>query len=181
MNKLDEPTMKDAEAAWVGTRWGGSLHGIFGRLSQEHREAAAMLERLEQSDDPHLRRGLFPELRDKLLAHEEGELMELYPQLRRDACTRDIADQHDRGAGELRVIVDALSSLEPNDPAWPDALARLKLALTRHVAEEEGSYFPEASALLGPEESARLEQSYLVTKQRVLERFEELAPVTAAT
>jgi hypothetical protein len=173
--------MANLEAAWSEKGWSGSLPGIFGRLCEEHREVAALLERLAQSDDPHLRRGLFPEVRDKLLAHEEGELMELYACLRRDSRTRSIADTHDRGAGELRVLVDALSSLEPNDPDWPAALARLKVALTQHVAEEEGTYFPEASALLGPEESARLEHSYLTTKQRVLERFEELAAVTAAT
>jgi hypothetical protein len=181
MAKLDEPTAKDADAAWVEKVWSGSFPGIFARLSQEHREAAALLERLAQDPDPGLRRGLFPEVRDKLLAHEEGELMELYTRLRRDPRTRAIAEAHDRSAGELRVLVDALSSLEPNDPDWPGALGRLRTALTQHAAEEEGSYFPEASALLGPEEAVRLEQSYVATRQRVLERFEKLAAVTAAT
>jgi hemerythrin superfamily protein len=173
--------MANLEPAWTGKTWSGSFPGIFARLSEEHREVAALLEQLSQDEDPKLRRGLFPEVRDKLLAHEEGELMELYTCLRRDPRTRAIAETHDRSAGELRVLVDALSSLEPNDPDWPSALARLREALTQHAAEEEGSYFPEASALLGPEEAMRLEQSYMVTKQRVLERFEQLATVTAAT
>jgi hypothetical protein len=177
MAKLEHGSTRD-EAALAATLPAGSLPGIFGKLTQEHREAARLLERLRQDGDPDLRRGLFPEVRNKLLAHEEGELMELYTLLRRDPRTRALTERHDRQAGQLRVLVDALSSLEPDDPAWPSRLADVIAELEQHVADEEGQYFPEACAVLGREESERLEAVYTTSRQRILEKLQELAEVT---
>ena len=88
MAKLEQPfrflaALEGVEVRSAGAH-GACARGVFTKLSVEHAEAAVMLERLAQTSDIDLRRGLFFELRDKLLAHEEAELMELYPHLRRD-------------------------------------------------------------------------------------------------
>jgi hemerythrin superfamily protein len=149
------------------------LRGIFARLSAEHGEAALLVERLRTSTDPDLRRAFFPELRDKLLAHEEAELMELYPLLRQHEQTRTLTAEHDRDAGHLHVLIDAVGALEPDDLNWRETFGRLAQALERHVAQEENEIFPTASVAIGTDKAEALEATYVTARQRILERLQE--------
>jgi hypothetical protein len=172
-NAVDKGLANATEVTRTASEQLGSSQGIFAKLAQEHSEAAVLIGRLSRGSDSDLRRGLFPELRDKLLAHEEAELLELYTALRRNERTRAISEAHDTGAGRLHVCIDVVGALEPDDPDWASAFEQLVAAFEEHVATEEGEYFPKASQVLSVEEAQRLEQAHTRTRQRVLNRLQE--------
>jgi hypothetical protein len=135
--------MKMGKAALTG------LSGVFSKLEQEHGEVTALLMRVKASSDPGVRAELFPKIRAELLSHEKGELLVVYPALREFTDTAGIADKHDMEASQLQKTLDALTGTAYDDPSWEPQFIALIDLVQRHVAEEEGDWFPKAQAVLG--------------------------------
>jgi len=146
--------MKDEKATFKG------LHGVFRRLMEEHGEVGALILRVNSSSDDSVRRELYPTIRKELLAHEKGELAAVYPFLARYPKTNDIAAEHNRGAAELETAILTLDNLDAADPRWQIGFERLASLVTKHVAEEEGEFFPRAQEAIGKENAEMLESSY---------------------
>jgi hemerythrin-like domain-containing protein len=147
------------------------MHGIFAQLMKEHGEVAALLKRVEMTSDPEVRGELFPQIRENLLAHEEGELAELYPVLRQHSETRAMAIEHDTEAAQLRDVIQALHTMAYDAPSWGETFKQLVSLVQHHVDEEESQYFPKANDVLGKERSEQLEATYLRMKSQVKERL----------
>ena len=135
--------MKGGKAALEG------LRGVFRKLAQEHGEVAALLMRVKSSSDPKVRADLFPKIRNELLSHEKAEMTIVYPAFREFPETVDIAEKHDREAGALRNQLDLLNVTVYDDPSWTTQFEALVDLVQRHVAEEEGDFFPKGQKLLG--------------------------------
>ena len=153
--------MKDVKATFKG------LHGVFKTLMEEHGEVSALILRVNSSSDQSVRRELYPTIRKELLAHEKGELATVYPFLAQFPETSDIAVEHHREASELESELSALDHLDVGDPRWDIGFKRLASLVKKHVAEEEGEYFPRAQEAIGEDEAELLKTRYEATKSLI--------------
>ena len=147
------------------------LTGVFERLSREHGEVTALLLRVKASSDPKVRAELFPKIRAELLSHEKGELLDVYPAFREYAELVRFADEHDREAQDLQRQLGLLEQTDFADKAWPERFSRLVELVSRHVKEEENSFFPAASRVIGREGSERMLASYERTKTSAMQNL----------
>jgi hemerythrin superfamily protein len=145
-------TAKAAKATLEG------LSGVFRHLAKEHGEVSALLMRLKATSDPDVRRELFPKIRRELLAHERGELRELYPVFRSNPQTERMANEHDRDAEGLETAVDALTAVAVDSPQWQPTLEALIERVEQHVHREEHEYFPFAQRVFKDRASELLER-----------------------
>ena len=157
-------TAKAAKAALAG------LHGVFKQLEMEHGEVSALLMRVKMSSDPKVRVELFPTIRNQLLAHEEGELKNVYPIFKQHPETAHIAEEHANEASELRQQLDRLSATAIDSDVWQTQFERLVELVTHHVKEEESEYFPAGQRAFGDRTDEML-SAYLSTKQRLLDEL----------
>ena len=141
---------KDIKATFKG------LTGVFKHLMEEHGKVAALLMRLKMSSDVKLREELYPSLRYELLAHENGEVLAVYPVLARFAETTAMAAEHYREAEELKAAIAAVDALEFSDANWAPTFDRLVQLVEAHVKEEEAEFFPKAQKVLGEDEAKAL-------------------------
>jgi hemerythrin superfamily protein len=140
------------------------LHGVFKRLTEEHGEVSALLMRVKSTSDPGVRSRLFPDIRRELLAHETGERRAVYPAFRQYPELAGIGDEHEAEAKLLEQALDQLATTDCADASWGTRFELLVKLVKRHTEEEENRYFPEASRILGKEESERLEAEYMAAK-----------------
>lgn len=143
------------------------LSGVFKHLMKEHGEVSALIHRVKMSDDPEVRRDLFPKIRKELLSHEKGELNEVYPELKNHAETRSIVAQHEREAQQLEQHIREVHEMGYDDPRWEASFGRLADLVKQHVSEEEGEFFPKAQKVLGDEKADALTSRYERAKQDV--------------
>jgi hypothetical protein len=153
---------KAAKAALEG------VTGVFKELMREHGEVTALLMRVKTSSEIDVRAELFPKIRAELLAHEKGELSEVYPVFKQHEALASYAEMHEREAGTLERQLQRLAALPYEDPGWTTAFAELVNAVSRHVKEEEGEYFPAASKILGKKATEAMTSRYEEKKKAVL-------------
>jgi len=157
-NRIEEIASKTMGTAKAAKATMQGLTGIFRHLAKEHGEVSALLMRLKASSDPNTRRELFPTIRYELLAHEQGELRELYPVLRDNEQTRAVAESHDLQAKSLEEAIGALNGVAVDSPMWQPTLERLIEQVQAHVREEENEYFPLAQRVFAERANELLER-----------------------
>ena len=141
-----------------------NLHGVFKQLTREHGEVTALIIRVKTSTDPKVRRELFPTIREELLAHEKGELAEVYPAFRQHDDLESYAAMHQAEAGALERTIEQLTAMPYDDAAWGTTFARLADMVTHHALEEEDEFFPAADKVLGKRAAEEMLTRYLATK-----------------
>ncbi len=135
------------------------------RFTAEHREALAVLDRLEAAATglggggnlaPHLAaaREAHAFLAGPVRRHNENEELALFPLLGEDAPTAVFVEEHQR----LRALEQELDQgIARADGPRAAAVARELTDLLRaHIAREDEALFPLARALLGTEGLARV-------------------------
>jgi len=147
------------------------LSGIFRTLMQEHGEVSTLLSRLEGSDDPELRRRLFPLIRKELLSHEKGELALLYPVFEQYEETAELAMQHDREAQTMESLIRRLHETAFESDRWGAIFEELVDAVQRHVREEESKLFPKGELAMGSRKAEALQYRYHATKQEIMAKL----------
>lgn len=156
--------VKNAKATLEG------LTGVFKQLTQEHGEVTALLVRVKMTSDPAVRRDLFPTIRRELLAHEQGELEEVYPVFARYPELEAMARDHQAEASQLQRLLGELTAIDAADPTWAPQFARMVTLIEKHATEEENDYFPAAQKILGKDETERMKTLYLDAKARAATR-----------
>ncbi len=164
-NRIEKATSEVMGAAKAAKATVERLTGVFQLLAREHGQATALLIRVNLTSNPHARRELFPTIRERLLAHERGELAAIYPVFRQHGGElAAFAEMHEREAGALERILQRLSHMPYDDPQWAPVFDDLTRTMQRHAKEEEEEYFPVASRILGEEATEAMETRYLVAK-----------------
>jgi hemerythrin superfamily protein len=142
------------------------LKGVFVKLAEQHREAAALLSRAESATDTEKRRDLWREIKKQLVSHERAELSEIYPMLSAYDTTRDIVARHGQEAQVLESTIRQIDAMTFDTPAWKTSIERLTALVKQHVEEEEGDFFPRAQEAIGDEAAKQLEEPFMRAKQR---------------
>ena len=145
-----------------------SPHGVFKKLTEEHREIGALLMRVKATSDPEVRRALFPKLRTEMLAHDKGEIREVYPAFDQYSELQPMAKEHNVEAMQLERSLEQLSGVPPTDASWGPLFDKLVELAVQHTREEEDEYFPAAERVLGRDEAERLQGRYEAAKAEVM-------------
>jgi hypothetical protein len=155
-NRVEEATsaamgaMKDVKATVKG------LTGVFKHLMEEHGKVSALITRVKMSSDRDVRARLYPTIRSELLGHETGELKVVYPAMAEYTEVSAIAQEHAREAGELQRQIAEIDKCAYGDADWGPAFDRLAELVQKHVAREEGDYFPKAQKVMGDDLAKQL-------------------------
>lgn len=122
----------------------GIAEGILQDLHNDHREVAALMERIEGSGDNAQRRELFEEMKTKLLSHAHAEQEVLYRRLEasQDENSRSFAHE---GINEHEMLEQQLQKMsaagDKTSEVWTAELKVLRELVEHHVAEEESTGF----------------------------------------
>jgi hypothetical protein len=166
-------TVEKVEAKTAGALKGvkarvQGLTGVFKHLAQEHSEVSVLIRRVSSSSDEEVRGKLYPEIRRQLLAHEKGELMQVYPAFNQHPELRQIVSQHGQQAGQLEQLIGQLDRLPVGAPEWKATFDRLVERVEDHVDLEETQFFPAGQHLMGDDQAASLLERYEAQKQVIL-------------
>jgi hemerythrin superfamily protein len=143
-----------------------ALVGVFRTLADHHRELAALLAELQQ--EAANRATMWPVVRRELLAHEHGEVRELYPVLRQFDELRAFAEHHDEEARELDALICRLDLLDPRSASWTQVLHALIRTVLHHAQdEEEQRIFPAAQQAIGEARAIELDRKVLLAVQQL--------------
>jgi hemerythrin HHE cation binding domain-containing protein len=166
-NAMESLSAKIAGTAGAAAARAKGLTGVFNKLAEQHKEAAALLKRAETTSDPEKRRDLWTKIRVELMSHEQGELREVYPAFDKHVSLRDIVEEHADDADLLESTIKELDEIDTASEAWPVTLKRLIAAVQRHAEEEEGEFFPRAQDVLGKNETRSLEERFTAVQESV--------------
>jgi len=126
-------------------------------LTTDHDEATALLAEISATPDAETRRDLADTLIAELVRHSVAEAMYVYPAMRKHLPDGDQAVEHDiEEHKELEQLMKQLEGLEPSESRFDEVLGELASTLQDHVADEEGSQFPQLRATLPREELVAL-------------------------
>jgi hypothetical protein len=170
-SRMEEVASKAAGAFKAAKAAIEGLHGIFRQLTVEHGEVSARIMRVKLTSDPKVRRELFPTIRMELLSHEKGELQELYPVFEKYTELAGMAAEHKSDADKLAQCLAALSETNFEADAWGSRFGELVALVNHHVTEEEGTYFPKASRIIGKEQAEEILARYKLTKAQVMQQM----------
>ncbi len=129
-------------------------------LKEDHERIKKMLADGEQTTEraEKTRAELFERLKDFLEVHERIEEEVLYPALKKQPKSEDIAYE---GFEEHHVVDSILEELEATPVDSPEWTAKFKVAkenLEHHIEEEEGEMFKTTRQLFSDDELERMGQ-----------------------
>ena len=138
-------------------------------LTTDHDEATALLAEISATRDAETRRDLADTLIAELVRHSVAEEMYVYPAMRKNLPDGKQVVEHDiEEHKELETLMKQLEGLEPLETRFDEVLGELASTLQDHVADEEGSHFPQLRAALPRED--------LVALAAKVESAKKLAP-----
>lgn len=156
-------------AALQGTVRG--LKGVFRRLAYEHKEAGVLLKRAGATTDLVKRSHLWTKVRDEMVAHEQAELKEVYPDFEAHPALIDVVAVHELEANEIQALVAQLNETPADSPDWLAVLETLEQRWGVHAAREEGQFFPRIQGFIANVRAEELEQRYAWTKNAILDEL----------
>jgi hemerythrin-like domain-containing protein len=137
-------------------------------LKQDHREAAAMLKRLDTSKPGPRRRATVTKLTGALDVHMRFEEAEIYPLLA-EKVSRESAEEGTIEHGLAREGLKQINTLV-DEPGFGAAVAMLTAGIRHHVKEEETELFPKLKKQLDHDTLAALGDDYAAQKKEATKR-----------
>lgn len=131
---------------------------LLDHLTKEHREAEAMIAKLEETEPGTVRNQLIEELTTALHTHMQVEEQFLYP-----IVVEVIGEEENQEAhNEHNLARDGLVKMHElrGEPGFAAALDMVKAGISHHVEDEEEKMFPELRTKAG-ERVARLDPEKL--------------------
>jgi iron-sulfur cluster repair protein YtfE (RIC family) len=122
-------------------------------LKTDHAEFRKLLAQLAETGDQAVksREAIFNVLKAELIAHEIAEEEVLYPALAEYEQAEEIVRHSYEEHHVADVLIDELTVLAFDDPAWGAKAHVLKESLEHHIEDEEEEMFPKARKFLADE------------------------------
>lgn len=148
---------------------GEARTGLLDILHEEHEEAATLLDRIIEAEEPKDRQEAFAELKEKLTLHLRAESKVLYAKLEKDEGGHEFALE---GEIEHDLVIQQLDELARSRNKSADAwLARVKVVkdlVQHHVEEEEGEGWSHAREMFDEEQLEKLAGEFEREKERLM-------------
>ncbi len=132
----------------------------FASLVEDHKKVKGIIEQLlaTSATAKKTRQDLLGSLKKELESHEALEEKLLYPALKQQKPTHDMALEAYQEHHVVDVLLDELESLDFQDEAWKAKLRVLQENLLHHIREEEEQLFPKAAKTLDEGQLNHIEQ-----------------------
>jgi len=150
------------------------LVGVFNVLAQQHEQAASLLTRAKQANDPAKRRDLWSQVRRELICHGRAELSTVYPVIEENPASAEIAREHADSSRGLEAAIANVDALGHDSSGWESALDSLIQLVQQHVEQEEKEFFPRAQDTMGKEAAHALERPFLAAQQQCMSQMSQL-------
>jgi len=139
-------------------------------LRSQHDEVEALIEEIEDADDPADREALFIEMADKLAAHATIEEKIFYPSVMDDKTHELLVESTEEHLSIKRVLSDMLD-LDVDNEHFDAKLTVLKEQIRHHAHdEEEDMLFPKVRRLMSADELAALGNEMLALYETLIAR-----------
>jgi hemerythrin superfamily protein len=138
---------------------------LFAVLEADHGEVADLLTQMKKAKDPGKRRALLATVRQELEIHASAEEQVIYPALRRVEITQDQANEAREEHEEIRVCLDTVTAVDPEDENWEAALESLEGTVRHHVDEEESEIFDSLRDCFDEEQLEHMKHRFLDAKR----------------
>ena len=126
---------------------------------QHHREIEALFAEALGAVSPDARIAAMRQLGHMLSAHSMAEEVVLYPALALGGEKTDAAMAYEEQA-MTKVEMAALEKLDPHSDAWREKLESIRAAVSHHVFQEEGEWFPRLQATAAGDDAHRLTRRF---------------------
>src|SRR5882672_6503723 len=124
-------------------------------LADEHDDIRALLFKLQKAEFVDARK-VFDETRALLELHQELEETYLYPRLENEEVARELTFEGLEHHHLIDVVMDDMSELKPDDPAWHPRAKVLFENVDNHMSEEEADLFPKVRVLWDADKSGHI-------------------------
>jgi hemerythrin superfamily protein len=139
-------------------------------LETQHRDAEALIEKIEKTDDIDKKTELFEQLADSLAAHATIEEKLFYPAVMAKQTRELLVESVEEHLSVKRVLADMLE-LDPHDEHFDAKLSVLKEQIDHHAhEEEEAELFPKVKKLLDADELESLGNQMMAMFEDLLEQ-----------
>jgi len=146
---------------------------IFSLIKADHRVIEDIIRKLERTTEKGVltRERLYSKLREELNKHTEAEEMVVYPRLKREALTEDIAYEAIEEHDVVKYLLTKLDALLCDRKDWTALITVLKETVERHIDEEEKELFPKMRKAFSKEALAEMADEFLKSKMGIMERL----------
>jgi hemerythrin superfamily protein len=129
-------------------------------LKADHKEVKALLKQLTADEEPEDCDALFDKLYTSLQVHTRFEEEEVYPLLKEQEETKDLALEAYEEHQQAKTLLEALNELDEDDETCTAKMNVLSEDLLHHIKEEEGELFPKLKKAVDAETLRALGESY---------------------
>lgn len=141
---------------------------IYQALIDDHREAAQMMEKMDQTEPGDSRRQeLARELASAIVAHNRAESEVFYDGLQgykpTDPAIKDRHQEHET----VNRMLQKLAGMNSDDSKWDETLQEIKQNVETHVEEEENDFFAKARQVLSDNQAREMAERFTQTKSEV--------------
>jgi hemerythrin-like domain-containing protein len=143
---------------------------ILDRLEDEHREVAALLQSLVESESGAARKSLLKKVVGALVPHARAEQKVLYDaliRLRKRGVQKDGQEGYLEHELALTVIKKLRKMQSAMSPEFGAAAKVLKELITHHVKEEESSLWSDTKKYFSKEQRQEMDREYLRVKKAI--------------
>ena len=139
-------------------------------LRSQHTEVEALIEQIEDSENPKEKSELFQRLADNLAAHAAIEEKLFYPSVMTEDTRDQLIESTEEHLAVKRLLADMME-LDVEDEHFDAKLTVLKENIRHHAHdEEEDKLFPQVEAMMDEDELAALGNELLAMFEALLER-----------
>lgn len=143
---------------------------IFSLLKADHRKVEGIFAKLEKTTQRAVgrREKLYGELRMELSAHAEAEEKAVYPILKQEEKTEDIAFESVEEHSIVKFLFSKLDDTPCDSQEWTAQITALKEVVEHHVEEEESDMFKKMRAAFAKEDLEMMAVGFSRAKAAIL-------------
>lgn len=135
---------------------------IYSTLSSEHEKILHYLDRIEDcgSDTSEKRTELFTALKHLVLMDMDAEKRSLYPHLKHNVHTRDLANIAEQEKDQIKDSLEYLSGTDLSGALWMRKFMHLKEDLEYHIRHEEHELYPTAKSVINDTTAEEIDKNF---------------------
>ena len=139
-------------------------------LKKDHRMVSGLIMTLEMTPkfNATVRKSLFNQIHNNLMAHATAEEEIFYPAVRNVAFGQsEQVDEAYKEHGMVKDLLLQMSNMDPISDEFDNTLAELKSNVQHHVAEEEGGLFQLCENRMSEEQLREIGQAFSARKKEL--------------
>jgi hemerythrin superfamily protein len=144
---------------------------VFELLRADHAKVSDLFTQIKSTEDPTRKQRLFEQIRQELEVHSTAEEQAIYPKLRAEEVTEDLAEDAEEEHAEIRSCLETLQGLDSEEDNWQTAIASLEKVVKHHVREEESEIFDSMKDCFDEAELQQIKSEFLDAKRDLKEKL----------